>query len=1005
MYSRSYSTRPLGRGAILYVLGVLTVLATACGPSLEDGTLPAAPVVSASGYYTDGGTYMAQQDVTVKAAGLWRTDNELDAPPGSLDTARNVAIRRQGIVDQRRGQEPNSSTFNTGTVDALASFEDVVIAHDSDGKMYWREDGTSLIALTGTFNPPTGQPTRFVGMGGALYATTDDGLVRQDAPTDNPVAAGVPPGLEGSGTTTGSSGWLYGGVLASGTVTLGGAAGDLTVTINGTAVGPVVYAGSDIATAAAMVTAINANGTLAPLVTASSGGTAVITINADTAGTDGNYTLTASRTAGTAVTSGATLTGGAAGLTTGYRLVWGERDGDSSLMLGAPSGRILVTNNTGGTRDTTITTPLPDGIVYRRHFLQAYRTVNTSTGGDPGEDMAQVGEFWPTQADIAAGTFTVTDIASFANGPSGYFSPSQGFGLSDQHDPPPVLTDAVEFQGYMVGVVQAYTQTLEIDLVAIGGDAGLAVGQGLIFYVDGVQTFNVAANASENASLGNFKLYTNSTAAENIDATARSLVRVLNGYGSSVVYASYASADADLPGKIIITARSPGQGVLSVRAFSNPNAWVPLLGSRLFVTTIVRAGTTVTATLAPATGAASLQVGQQIEMTSVDPLPVDPDFPLGVKTITSVNIALGKFTYTETGAATTGTKDVYIFETADGAYGFDQAASTASYALSNYREPDSFPPRLRFNAADDNVTLYRITKQGDALHFWTNAGLYRFAGSTENDFSLRPMDPTVLLVAPKTVQTLSNQTFALTKTGVVRVTDVGVDVISGPIEQILRQYYSTSEENLARISASAFAVAYESEGEYILFLPDLSDTLGAPATQAYVFNVNTRTWVGPWDFHWEDYNEETGYVKTGFINPADNRLYLASVDRLFRERKDRAASDYQDDEGSGIPIEAAYTVNSARNAGAYKQWIETTLLMSYQQPASLYMYFKTEIDTNEEGGTITTQGNLAPRTYVPLNKSRSARLTVGMRHSTAAEQCSLLGVSQTYNVASTRVGR
>lgn len=107
------------------------------------------------------------------------------------------------------------------------------------------------------------------------------------------------------------------GEYAVGTVTLGGGAGNVTIVIGGTSIGPVAFNTSDAQTATDCITAINANGTVAALVTATSGGSGVIVIDADAAGTAGNaITLTASRTAGTATASGATLAGGAQGSVT-----------------------------------------------------------------------------------------------------------------------------------------------------------------------------------------------------------------------------------------------------------------------------------------------------------------------------------------------------------------------------------------------------------------------------------------------------------------------------------------------------------------------------------------------------------------------------------------------------------------------------------------------------------------------------------------------------------------
>jgi len=101
------------------------------------------------------------------------------------------------------------------------------------------------------------------------------------------------------------------GVKAAGTVTLAGGAGDVTITVGGTAVGPVAFNATDAQTALDCITALNADPTVSAIVTASDGGSAIITIESDTFGTGGNsITLSATRTAGTATASGATLTGG-----------------------------------------------------------------------------------------------------------------------------------------------------------------------------------------------------------------------------------------------------------------------------------------------------------------------------------------------------------------------------------------------------------------------------------------------------------------------------------------------------------------------------------------------------------------------------------------------------------------------------------------------------------------------------------------------------------------------
>lgn len=99
----------------------------------------------------------------------------------------------------------------------------------------------------------------------------------------------------------------------SGATLTGGQNGAVTVVINGTSVGPVDTTNlSDTASATAVAAAIEANGTLGPLL-AAVGSTTNVSLTWGTKGTSGNaVTLAAGvSTTGTATRSAATLTGGA----------------------------------------------------------------------------------------------------------------------------------------------------------------------------------------------------------------------------------------------------------------------------------------------------------------------------------------------------------------------------------------------------------------------------------------------------------------------------------------------------------------------------------------------------------------------------------------------------------------------------------------------------------------------------------------------------------------------
>jgi hypothetical protein len=840
------------------------------------------------------------QMLNLKAAGLWLTANPLDAPQGALSTADNVVLRRAGVVESRRGQAADATVPGNANVTAMAAFEGGVLVHTTDNQLARRVDSSTMSAYSGTYTAPTDNKVRFAEAGGGLYFSTNAGPYRLDSLTDTPVAAGVPPGLEGSGATTGSSGWL-----------------------------PTTY-------------------------------------------------------------------------TTGYRLVWGRRDGDGTVLLGAPSGRILVTNAAGANRDVLLTVPLPDGIVSDVHFLQVYRTVREVVSpADPGEDFAQVAEVFPTAAEIAAGSMEVTDISSFANGPAAYFSQNTGGGVLDAKQQPPLLTDMVPFKGYMFGVVQEHKETFSLTLLAVSGADGLQEDDALTFFVEGgagfVETFAASAIDPEGtevfAGKWTFALSTGGTPAQNIEDTCRSLVRVINDRSSNL-YATYAAPDNDLPGNILITRRdfNAGNGNVVVVAEFNAKPWTPALKMYL-AGSLARVSNVVTVTTATAH---HLAVGDTVELTNSS----SPDFPSGVKTVATVPTTL-TFTYAEVGADAVSAGE--SFETTNPFGSFLQEATAGAWSHSAFEEYDAWPPRFRYNVGGSNATLYRIVPQGEALLFFTSAGLYRLTGTDETDFTLRPLDETFRLVGAETPKSMGNKAYALTDQGVVAVSDLGVEKVSGPIDTALLPFYSGGESLLETTAAVAFGIAYESENEYILFLPSPFADEGDPPSQAYVYNAQTRTWVR-WVFLWAAVTGSTGWVYTGIV-PPDGRLYLANGDKISRERKNRALSDYVEPGGLGVPVDAAYQVQTAANPGVSKAWVEATFLLESPQPASVGVCFATEVSTTEEGGIVPTRGNLAVRTYIPRDKSRSARLTAGITHSTPSERLTLLGLSVIYNTASQRGGR
>lgn len=242
---------------------------------------------------------------------------------------------------------------------------------------------------------------------------------------------------------------------------------------------------------------------------------------------------------------------------TAYRVLWGQRDANNNLIYGAPSSRIYISNTAGGTRDVQLVIQcLPE--ITTSHFFQVYRTTIASTSADPGDEMALVYEGNPTSSDITAGSVTVRDITpDIARGDALYTNATQE-GIFNQNDRPPLCTDLVIFRD-MVGYANATgPQRVELQFI---GTSGLTTGTSTITIGGVVYT----ANTAETVSTGTFLKSTTGTAAQQIEATAQSLVRVINGYAANTqYYAYYVSTTTSLPGTVLIEERSRGGSAIAI---------------------------------------------------------------------------------------------------------------------------------------------------------------------------------------------------------------------------------------------------------------------------------------------------------------------------------------------------------------------------------------------------------------------------------------------------------
>lgn len=557
------------------------------------------------------------QSLTIKIKGLYTYPSDLsEVPEGALDVAENIIIDRDSIAEPRLGfgylsyGSGTRSTFSDSTYRAnkIFFYQNQILCHYFTNLLAYHNSSTGWVNYSGTYSPPSSTvPVRAAQANQNFYFTTSTGVKKLDSYTATPSSIGVPQALD-----------VQASIAA--TVTPTGTTVNTTNVINtvssvtGVAVGMAI-SGTNIP-ASSYIVDYNAT---------------TITINNNCTGSTAGVTLTISvPSTWLAIGSGAN--------TTGYRVLWQITDANKNLIQGAPSSFVQVSNTSASAASVIVNVTIPSGITIS-HKLQIYRSAAVAVGVIPNDEGQLVYEYTPTSADITYGQISIVDIVPDAlRGATIYTAPSQQ-GLVNGNAVPPLATDIAVFRNSLfygnTSGLQSYNLTLlgtgtpvglqSADTIVIGGitytGASTEVAASGQFAVSTAYLLVTTGNTNSSTSLtsvtgvtssaigsvvtglninpgtyvtnvvgttvtisqaaaatvaGQALTFTGNSAAQAIRDTALSIVRVINRYASSTVYAYYLSGVSDLPGKILIQSRTVGASVFYVTA-SRSGCWNPAL--------------------------------------------------------------------------------------------------------------------------------------------------------------------------------------------------------------------------------------------------------------------------------------------------------------------------------------------------------------------------------------------------------------------------------------------
>jgi len=293
-----------------------------------------------------------------------------NAPLGALTIANNVVIDRPSVVETRRGFDNSFSTFTDDGIRSLFQYNNTMLANTTDNDLHVDVNNNGVFSTyTGEYNVPdptnTESRIRAIETNKNFYFITEDGTYRLDHIAGQPRLAGAPPGLSGSGSATGISGFLP------------------------------------------------------------------------------NNTKIA------------------------YRIVFGYKDYNQQLVLGAPGSRIIVSNTSGTSANASITFQVPKEIQTSptNYFFQVYRGhASPDLATEPDDEMAL------TYEDICVGatTITISDVTPDTLLGASLYTNQGNEGALKANYRPPWAIDICTFKQYAFYANTRNLQNASITLISAG---------------------------------------------------------------------------------------------------------------------------------------------------------------------------------------------------------------------------------------------------------------------------------------------------------------------------------------------------------------------------------------------------------------------------------------------------------------------------------------------------------------------------------------------------------
>ena len=778
-----------------------------------------------------------QQQLQLKISGLITNPNLLsEAPAGSMSVIDNCVIRRPSIVENRRGQQQYGTQLS-GIPDGLFNYRTSLLTHVAPSSLYYDSDGAGTwTQYTGAFFPPSeGTKNRSVQANNNFYITTSNGIYYTDELTDNPIKAGAPRGLGGTGSTTGTDGFMQPNTNVAYRLVWG-----YTDKNNNLKLGVPsdrVVVGNSVATVTGSITS----------------GSAVITaITPDTS--EFSVGMIVTDLSGLLIPANTTIVSLTTNTITLSQLSLGTLT--SATIQGGFSANVEIAFN--------IPHDITDGAgTSPAYFYQLYRSQQTLTLGIiPNDELQQVYQGNVNATDLANKYITILDeTPDDLRGTLIYTAPSLG-GIANANFQPPLAEDMCLYYNQIIlaNTTQLYTQ----DLTLVG------TGTTSFTYTPVTGTINNTTSITGLSSTTNLRV------GQRITGTgipANSTIVSIDTIHNSMVI-SHTTTGGLYTGTFT--------GADGIFVYDTDNT---LQGAFFAGPTQDNATSTfaVVTNLDPATNI------QNTAINLVNLIVQTNDFLVayysssygeepGQMEFDALNLDSLGFYFTSTfGNAFNPPLPL----TGDSVSAKNDHNQNYLY-VSTVSEPESFPIQNFIPVGDPSKKILRIFGLRFGIFVLKEDGIFRIVGTDIENFTVYPHDTSIILTCQESAIILNNSIYAETNQGVVSISENGVSIKSSVIENTLLQI---SSEQYTSFTSASFGVSYETERTYIFFT--VTNTYDTIPTQAFVYNWYTDQWTR-WPI------DRT----CGLVNFANNLLMMGNPDNnyVYQERKNYNASDYADEQ-------------------------------------------------------------------------------------------------------------